>query len=180
MQKVGTTDPSWPQRGRNAEKTGRNRPVSYIFAEIGHVDRLHGHGENPMPAEAPDSITSEETIDQLLNQAEAEARTDPRSGIRFPFFRLVSIGVDDRSYAGFSRDICAASIGLLHSMELPRGEVDVTIPIATDKKCKMRVRIERCEPCGEGWYISGGKFVGISPATELDDELFDALLAARE
>jgi hypothetical protein len=133
-----------------------------------------------MPAEATKSSAPEETIDRLLIQAEAEAKKDPRSGVRFPFFRVVSIEVDDRCYSAFSRDICVSSIGLLHNMELPLREVDVTIPIAADKKCKMRVRIERCEPCGEGWYISGGRFIGIAPAAELDDELLDALLAARK
>lgn len=133
-----------------------------------------------MPAEATESTKSLDTIDQLLIQAESEARQDPRSGIRLPFFRLVSIAVDDRCHSAFSRDICAASIGLLHNMELPLGEVDVIIPIATDTKCKMRVRIERCEPCGDGWFISGGRFVGIVPAAELDDELLDALVAARK
>ncbi len=133
-----------------------------------------------MPAEAIESTPPEETIVQLLIQAEAETQKDPRSGMRLPFFRLVSIEVDDRCYSGFSRDICAVSIGLLHNMELPLREVDVTIPIATDKKCKMRVRIERCEPCGEGLYISGGKFIGIAPAAELDDELLDALVTARK
>lgn len=133
-----------------------------------------------MPAEAKVSMAQEESIDQLLIQAQAEAAKDPRSGARFPFFRLVSIGVDGRCYSGFTRDLCVSSIGLLHHMELPLREVEVTIPIATDKKCKMCVRIERCEPCGEGWYISGGKFVGIVPAAELDDELLDSLLAARK
>lgn len=133
-----------------------------------------------MPAEANEITTQQETIDQLIIQAEADARKDPRSGTRFPFFRLVSIEVDGRHYIGFSRDICAASIGLLHDTVLPQREVDVIVPIATNQKCKMRVRIERCEPCGQGWYISGGKFVGITPAAELDDELFDALLAARQ
>lgn len=126
------------------------------------------------------SRMSDETIDRLLVQAEAEAQKDPRSGVRFPFFRLVSIEVQGRRFSGFTRDICASSIGLLHQMDLPLGEVDVTIPLSPEKKCKMRLRIERCEPCGEGWYVSGGKFVGIVPAAEMDDELLEALLAARQ
>ena len=133
-----------------------------------------------MAIEASEIGTPQKTIDQLLVQAQAEAQKDPRSGARFPFFRVVSIEVDGRCYSAFSRDICVSSIGLLHNMELPLREVDVTIPIAIDNKCKMRVRIGRCEPCGEGWYISGGKFIGITPAAELDDEMLDALLAARK
>ena len=133
-----------------------------------------------MLAEAKESMAPQKTIDQLLVQAQAESQKDPRSGVRFPFFRVVSIDVDGHCYSAFSRDVCASSIGLLHNMELPLREVDVTIPIAIDNKCKMRVRIGRCEPCGEGWYISGGKFIGITPAAELDDEMLDALLAARK
>lgn len=158
----------------------RQSAASYIFAEIGHVDRHVILGENPMPIEASGILAPQKTIDQLLVQAQSEAQKDPRSGVRFPFFRVVSIEVDGRRYSAFSRDVCVSSIGLLHNMELPRGEIEVTIPITVDNKCKMRVRIERCEPCGEGWYISGGKFVGITPAAELDDEMLDALLAARK
>ncbi len=130
-----------------------------------------------MPANAHDGAPAQDSIQQLLIQAEAATKKDPRSRIRIPFFRLVSIELDGRSYSGFTRDMCVSSIGLLHNLELPLREVDVTIPIATDKKCKMRVRIERCEPCGQGWYISGGKFVGITPAGELDDSLLDAIVA---
>jgi len=46
-------------------------------------------------------------------------------------------------------------------MRLALREVEVGFPSETGKGCKLRVRIDRCEPCGEGWYISGGDFVGI-------------------
>ncbi len=133
-----------------------------------------------MPAQAKESTALQETIDQLLIRAESDVRRDPRSVARIPFFRPISIEVNDCCYSGFCRDISTESIGLLHCMKLPLCEVNLIIPIATNKKCKMLVRIERCEPFGEGWYFSGGKFVGITRGAQLDDELLEALLAARE
>jgi hypothetical protein len=133
-----------------------------------------------MLGQAKESTTPQETIDQLLIRAEADVGRDPRSMARIPFFRPVSIEVDDRSYSGFCRDLSPESIGLLHCMKLPLRDVKVIIPIATNKKCKMLVRIERCEPSGEGWFISGGKFVGVTRGAQLDDELLEALLAARQ
>lgn len=120
------------------------------------------------------------TLHQLLAQAEAESKKDPRAAARFPFFRQVSIETGGRRVSGFTRDMCATSIGLLHNQELPLGEADVLIPIATDSKCKLRVDIKRCERCGDGWFISGGKFVGIAAAEEVDDELLNTLITARD
>ena len=96
-----------------------------------------------MLGQAKESTTPQETIDQLLIRAEADVGRDPRSMARIPFFRPVSIEVDDRCYSGFCRDLSPESIGLLHCMKLPLRNVSVIIPIATNKKCKMLVRIEQ-------------------------------------
>ena len=97
-------------------------------------------------------------LHELVLQAEADFNHDRRSEPRFPFFRPVSILVDGHSFSAFIRDISVSSIGLLHYMELPLKEVEI---ILAGKQQTLRVRLERCEACGEGWYLSGGTFVGI-------------------
>ena len=101
--------------------------------------------------------TINQSILQLLSIAERDA-WNHRSEIRFAFFRPVSIQMNGKSYSAFSRDISASDIGLMHNMELPSGEVEIAIPADTGHTVKLQVRIEWCESCGEGWYISGGKF----------------------
>ena len=113
-----------------------------------------------MPTKTRTSTNSDGLMDELLILAEAEFKNDRRSEMRFPFFRPVSIQVDDHSFSGFTREICVSGIGLLHSVELPLKEVLITI--ADERPQPLRLRIERCESIGEGWYISGGKIVGLN------------------
>jgi hypothetical protein len=75
--------------------------------------------------------------------------------------------VGDHSYSALTRDISASAVGLMHNMRLGLREVEIDFPNETGQGCKLRVRIDRCEPCGEGWYISGGDFVGIRGSSGL-------------
>ena len=98
-------------------------------------------------------------VRQLLIQAEADAKRDRRTEPRYPFFRSVSIQMDGRSYSAFTREISTSSIGLLHNVELPLCEVEIVISTEAAQKDSLRVRIDRCESCGDGWYISGGEIL---------------------
>ena len=102
------------------------------------------------------NTSSKHVIRSLLLQAEASLNNDRRSDQRIPFFRTVSVWFDDSSYSAFIREISVSSIGFLHNMEMPLKEVRVRV---AGQREEFRVRIERCEPCGEGWYVSGGPFV---------------------
>ena len=83
--------------------------------------------------------------------------------MRHAFFRPVSIEVDDgHQYSAFSREISSSGIGLIHNVELPDGDVEITISSEQGYSIRVRTNIMWCQPCGEGWYISGGKFVGIA------------------
>jgi hypothetical protein len=67
---------------------------------------------------------------------------------------------DGRQYSAFTRDISSFGVGLIHNMELVPGEYDVRISSALGYWVRVRTRIEWCQSAGEGWYISGGVFVG--------------------
>jgi hypothetical protein len=54
-------------------------------------------------------------------------------------------------------------IGLLHLVPLACGEVIVRISGRFGELTDLRVYIEWCEDCGEGWYISGGHFLSVEP-----------------
>jgi PilZ domain len=97
----------------------------------------------------------------ILRESQKESR-ESRSKARYPFFRPVSIRINGENYPAFSREFSEAGIGLLHSVKLKLGEVKVTIPTEQGYSVSIRTRIIWCRQCGEGWFISGGEFVGIS------------------
>lgn len=94
---------------------------------------------------------------RLVLQAETDFHNDRRSEPRYPFFRSVSVRVDGKYFTAFTREISASALGLLHNMELPTKEVEILVAGQRQVLCAC---IERCEPCGEGWYISGCTIIG--------------------
>lgn len=105
-------------------------------------------------------------IHELVLEAYDENKKDRRSDVRYPFFRPVSIQWGGRRHAAFSREISAGGIGLLHNFKLTPCDLEITIPTKRGHSVRMRTRILWCRACGEGWCISGGKFldvVGVTP-----------------
>ena len=74
----------------------------------------------------------------------------------------MTIDIGKFRLSGFSREISETGIGLLHNAELRNSEVEVTIPTEQGYSVQIRTEIVWCTPCGEGWYISGGRFLGIT------------------
>jgi hypothetical protein len=102
-------------------------------------------------------------IYQLIVEAQNTENRDRRRDVRYAFFRPVSIELDDgHRYAAFSREISASGIGLIHNMDLPEGEIEISISSEAGYSIRVRTDIMWCQSCGEGWYISGGKFAGIA------------------
>jgi len=111
-----------------------------------------------MSAEDGKNLRWDEVMRNLLLMAEAELHDERRSETRIPFFRPASVRVGRQSFSVFIRDISESSMGLLHNMELPLHEVVVKLAGQPHILC---VQIARCAPIGEGWYVSGGKIVGV-------------------
>ena len=114
------------------------------------------------------NMSAESTICQLIAEAQGDVEKhrrsesrDRRSEKRYAFFRPVSIHIDGHCYSGFCREISATSIGLMHYFELSDRDAEVSIHTESGSSGRLPVRIERCEPCGAGWYLSGCGFVGI-------------------
>jgi hypothetical protein len=102
-------------------------------------------------------------IYQLIVEAQSKENKDRRRDVRYAFFRPVAIDVDEgHRYSAFSREISSSGIGLIHNVELSNGEVEITVSSESGYSIRVRTKIMWCRPCGEGWYISGGKFVGIA------------------
>jgi hypothetical protein len=102
-------------------------------------------------------------IHELIVDAHHDHLKDRRSESRCPFFRPVSVQTEPGTrFSAFTREISATGIGLLHNFELPLGEVELSIPHRRQHVIRVRTRILWCQDCGEGWFISGGQFIGVA------------------
>jgi hypothetical protein len=102
----------------------------------------------------------------LLHEAR-EGNSERRAEKREPFFmpvRLSFPGDERRQFSCFSKDISPTGIGLLHCMEIQPGEVLLTIPGKSAAHTRIRCEIIWCQSCGEGWFLSGARFVELMPA----------------
>jgi hypothetical protein len=105
----------------------------------------------------------EKTVCQLLLQARkgaAERRAQKRASFFSPV-RFSQAQDPSRQFTCFSRDISATGIGLLHYMAIEPGEVVLTIPSVLSGDVRIRSEIVWCRPCGDGWYMSGARFVEV-------------------
>jgi hypothetical protein len=99
-------------------------------------------------------------IAELVIEAREADQEERRQAVRYPFFRPVTIRTDMfRKHSAFTREISADGIGLLHRVEFRPGKVDVLISTAGGATARLRVHILWSKPCGEGWFISGGRFI---------------------
>lgn len=100
-------------------------------------------------------------IHELVVEAHQDVSKDRRAEVRYPFFRRILLQVSGgQTCVAFSREISPVGIGLLHDVALAPGEVELSIPSKKGYSIRVRTRILWCQPCGEGWYLSGGQFVG--------------------
>jgi hypothetical protein len=89
-------------------------------------------------------------------------RKEDRGKTRYPFFRPLTIRIGDNRIPGFSREVSEVGIGLLHAAELAPGEFELAIPTQRGYLVHVRTSVLWCTACGQGWFISGGEFIGIS------------------
>ena len=119
-------------------------------------------------AEAP--IAHDTRLLDVVTQMVADAHFDQaerRSVGRVPYFTRVVLKLDGGNaknddavqMSAFSRDISAVGIGLVHSILLIPQVVSLTTRLRSGAVANMTVQLEWCEPCGDGWYVSGGSFV---------------------
>ena len=110
----------------------------------------------------PDDLWSRPTLDDLRAVLESIGRSDVDHGrsvermeLSVPAEITTSRG---NTIAAMTREISRQGIGLLHRGVVQPGEV--TVCMASDtREFKYRVRIDWCQPCENGMFISGGRFV---------------------
>lgn len=98
----------------------------------------------------------------LLRIACDSYERETRREMRYAFYQSMTIRLGEMEYDGFSRDISPTGIGLMHQVDLPLEPIDVLLSTAAGESVSLRVQLEWCRPLGQGWYLSGGKFVAVN------------------
>lgn len=114
----------------------------------------------PHPRLAPELS---EQVQVLMAEARSDDQMDRRGAARYPFFRAVRLlpgSGDLGEYTAFTRELATTGIGLLHSVKLVPGPVVVVLHTADGARVRLPTEIQWCRPCGDGWYVSGGTFLG--------------------
>ena len=94
--------------------------------------------------------------------SEAREALERRFELRVPFFRAVDFTLEGSEISpeiAFARDLSPSGVGLLHPGPVKSQEAVVSIPLENGGQVRMLVQVKWCRPCGEGWYVSGGKFL---------------------
>ena len=111
-----------------------------------------------------DSHRIRAAVMRIIKEARDSADLEQRRTIRVPFFRPVQVGLDDGGpprFSAFCRDLSLYGIGLLHIMPLHCREILVRFSSRSGPPIDVRVRLDWCQDCGEGWYMSGGRLMDI-------------------
>ena len=98
-----------------------------------------------------------------LTKEYVHTESDRRSVHRTPFVRPVTVritGGEEKETIAFSKNISPAGIGLILEDAMPEGTV-ATLDIHTSKGKPVQIRSELrwCEPFGNGWHITGWRFI---------------------
>lgn len=97
----------------------------------------------------------------LLSDSQPDAFAERRSEKRHTFFMPVVIRSLDmlEQRSAFSRDISCDGIGLLHNMPIESGTI-ARLTVASERPLQINLaEVMWCRPAGEGWYLSGWRFV---------------------
>ncbi len=120
-----------------------------------------------LPTVADDALQLLDALDLLFS--EAKISEEHRAELRVSFLRPVTIlpeAPERQPISAFSRDLSPFGIGLLHNVPVDLQDVLLRVPLGHGGALHLRVRIKWCEACGEGWYFSGGRFLGVTSAGE--------------
>jgi hypothetical protein len=103
-----------------------------------------------------------QTAARLIEDAKLEDDERRKQG-RHPYFHPVTIQLKESPelYSAFSRDVSITGIGLLHWMPIPPQIIRVVLTPPNSPTLRVRVKISWCSAWGEGWYISGGRYLEV-------------------
>lgn len=106
-------------------------------------------------------LTSE-VLERLLTSSRPAEGVERRACPRYPFFAPVGmrkLSEPLTRMSAFTREISESGVGLLHYVALEAGAVYRFTCDHEGTTIDMLAQVVWCRPAGEGWYLSGCRFV---------------------
>lgn len=114
------------------------------------------------PAPKPDI---QRAIEAILKEDATFDRTENRSAHRESLVRAISLEIRDpeETVSGFSRNISATGVGVIHDQEIrEKATAVLTIERLGDTKPTILLSECRwCRPYGKKWFLSGWQFISL-------------------
>lgn len=110
----------------------------------------------------PNTMSDMALLVESMVKEEVAASRERRSAHRVPFVRPVIVQLDGEAqpFYSFSKNISSSGIGLIIRLAPPSGTVaKLSIQRLKGVPTNVRAEIRWAEPFGEGWYLTGWKFL---------------------
>jgi len=105
---------------------------------------------------------NDDELQAVLASAREVPAADRRVDQRFPFFSPVTLrpaAAIDRPQTAYARELSQGGIGLLHYVPFEPGQVFQITVLNEDFNWRKRCEVAWCKPAGDGWYVSGCRFI---------------------
>ncbi|GAB5443869.1 MAG: hypothetical protein Fues2KO_42180 [Fuerstiella sp.] len=106
-------------------------------------------------------------LDQLMTEIKRAKFKERRTEQREPCTRPVSIYYgDDQLLTAFTKNVSRQGVAIISSREWHPGEI-ATVRIHSLERFPLcfRCEVRWSEPYGDGWFVTGWKFMSATPAT---------------
>lgn len=113
------------------------------------------------PSFCPTQLEAD-VVERLLSATRAGEGAERRAFERHPLFAPVTLRPVDMTSAhisAFSREISQGGVGLLHYLPLKSGAIYRLSMQQGDAQLETLAEVVWCRAAGEGWYMSGCRFV---------------------
>lgn len=120
---------------------------------------------NPLFLDPMTLPSRDEMIERCVRAVADVSRKDRRRYKRHPMFQPITIKYDGalgKLVSAFTRDISQSGVSLVHNAPL-QTSTHATLQLS-HPQIQITVETKWCRPCGAGWYLSYGQFVGLSAA----------------
>ncbi len=101
-------------------------------------------------------------IERIITEASTVKHVEQRKEERYSFSQPVTLEGENapmRQVSAFSREVSRSGIGLLHFEQIMPGRYVATIQCPDGEPARIPTEILWCRPCGQGWFLSGGRFL---------------------
>lgn len=105
-------------------------------------------------------------LDQMLMEIHRAKYRERRTELRESFVRPVSVYIgSDEPLTTFSKNVSRQGIAIVSRRQLEPGTI-ATLRIHSLERQNLcfRCEVRWCDPYGDGWFVSGWKFVSIGSA----------------